>query len=127
MTSKVGDYVLDNGLQALDTMATHIHMVDGDPDTFAQVALVTCGNKDCGGGGAFGAISPGVGFVGRQVMSVQINDGMVTRSTTAIGWAVTDTPNSRLLANGRLNATQGVISGNTFQLPPFVVGLPSGG
>lgn len=124
MASKVGDYVLDNGLTVLDTGATHIHIVDTDPADYAAVASATCGNKNFGAGGCFGAPAAGTTPTGRQVQSVAITDGSVTRTTTATGWAVVD--GSRLLANGQLSASQAVTSGNTFQLSQFIIKLPTG-
>lgn len=126
MVAKVGDYVLDNGLQALDTQATHIHIVDNDPSAFADIATMSCGNKNFGAGNCFGAPAAGTAPIGRQVQSVAISDGSVTRTTTATGWAVTDAANSRLLANGALSASQAVTSGNTFQLSQFIIKLPTG-
>lgn len=126
MVAKVGDYVLDNGLVILDTQATHIHIVDSDPTTFGDVTTMTCGNKNFGAGAAFGVPSAGTAPIGRQVQSAAITDGNVTRTTTATGWAVTDTTNSRILANGALSASQAVTNGNTFQLSQFIIKLPSG-
>jgi hypothetical protein len=126
MAAKVGDYVLDNGLTVLDLAATHIHIVDSDPTTFAEVATMSCGNKNFGAGACFAAPAPGTAPIGRQVQSAPITDGNVTRTATATGWAVTDTTNSRLLANGALSASQAVTNGNTFQLSQFIIKLPSG-
>lgn len=126
MAAKVGDYILDNGLVVLDTQATHIHIVDADPVTFGDVGTMTCGNKNFGAGNCFGVPSAGVAPIGRQVTSTAITDGSVTRTSTATGWAVTDTTNSRILANGALSASQAVTNGNTFQLSQFIIKLPSG-
>jgi hypothetical protein len=87
---------------------------------------MSCGNKNFGAGACFGAPAAGTAPIGRQVQSAPITDGNVTRTATATGWAVVDAVNSRFLANGQLSAGQAVTNGNTFQLSPFIIKLPSG-
>lgn len=125
MASVVGDYVLDNGLAALDTLASHIYICSQDPTTFTEASSTyALGNKNFGAGVAFGAPAAGSPN-GRKVTSVAITDGIVTGTGTASKWAVTDNTNSRLLANGALSAGQAVTSGNTFSLGAFDIRLPN--
>jgi hypothetical protein len=53
-----------------------------------------------------------------------VSAGTVTGTGTATHWALVDTGNSRLLAAGSLSASQGVTSGNTFDLTSFDIGIP---
>jgi len=123
MANVVGDYVLDNGLVALDTLADKIILVSADPATYAGVAAVTLGNKTFSAGAAVGAPAAGTPN-GRKVSTTAITDGAVTANGTATGWVIVDSVNSRLLVNGDLVAPQVVTSGNTFTLPSFDITLP---
>lgn len=121
----VGDYVLDFGLNVLDTLATHIYInYTSEATTFTEASSTkACGNKNWGAGAAFGAPAAGSPN-GRKVTSIAITDGSVTATQTAGWWSATDNTNSRLLATGTLAATQAVTSGNTFTLPAFDIRLP---
>lgn len=123
MASAVGDYVLDNGLQAIDTLADEIHILAADPSTYSDVTTNTLGKKVFSTGGAFGAPSAGSPN-GRKVASTAFTDGNITASGTAAKWAVVDTANSRLLANGALASSVAVSSGGTFGLPSYNIRLP---
>lgn len=123
MAHVVGDYVLDNGLSAIDTLADKIFLVSADPANYAGVAAVALGNKTFSPGGASGSPTAGTPN-GRKVSTTAITDGAVTADGTAIGWAIVDSVNSRLLANGALASSQVVTSGNVFTLPSFDITLP---
>ena|SRR5579871_290707 len=125
MSNVVADYVLDNGLAALDTLASHIYLCSQDPTTYTEAtSTYALGNKNFGAGAAFG--SPAAGSPnGRKVSSTAITDGSVTGTGTAAKWAAVDGANSRLLANGSLSASQPVTSGNTFTLGSFDIRLPN--
>jgi len=121
----VGDRVLDTGLNALDTEATHIYLNYGSEATTFTEATSTkaCGNKNFGAGAVCG--SPAAGSPnGRKVTTAAITDGSVTATQTAAYWAITDNANSRLLATGTLSASQALTSGNIFTLGAFDVRLP---
>ena len=123
MANAVADYVLDNGLSAIDTLADKIHILAADPSNYSDVTTNTLGNKSFSAGGAFG--SPGAGSPnGRVVASTAFTDGSITTSGTAAKWAVVDSVNSRLLANGSLASSVAVSSGGTFGLPSFNIRLP---
>lgn len=123
MANAVADYVLDNGLTVIDTLADKIHILPSDPSNYSDVTTNTLGNKSFSAGGAFG--SPAAGSPnGRQVSSTAFTDGSITASGTAAKWAVVDSANSRLLANGSLAASVAVSSGGTFGLPSFNIRLP---
>jgi len=123
MANVVGDYVLDNGLAALDTLADKIILVSADPANYAGVAALTLGTKTFTVGAAVGAPAAGTPN-GRKVSTTAITDGAVTANGTATGWAIVDSVNSRLLANGDLAASQVVTTGNSFTLPSFDITLP---
>lgn len=123
MASAVADYVLDNGLSAIDTLADEIHILPSDPSNYSDVTTNTLGKKVFSAGGAFGAPAAGSPN-GRKVASTAFTDGNITASGTAARWAVVDTANSRLLANGTLSSSVAVSSGGTFGLPSFNIRLP---
>lgn len=123
MANVVGDYVLDNGLNVLDTLADKIFLVSADPANYAGVAAVTLGNKTFAAGAAVGAPAAGTPN-GRKVSTTAITDGVVTATGTATGWCIVDSVNARLLVNGDLVASQAVTSGNSFTLPSFDITLP---
>jgi len=125
MPNVVGDYVLDNGLNALKNLADKIFICTSDPANYTDaVSTYALGNKNFGAGGCFGA--PGAGAPnGRTIASTAITDGSVTSTGTAAKWAVVDSANSRLLANGSLAASQAVTMGNTFTLASFSIRLPN--
>lgn len=122
MANVVSDYVLDNGLTVLDTDAVGIYICSADPTTYAEAtATYALGHKTWAAGGAWGspaAASPS----GQKVSSTPITDGVVTANGTAAKWATVD--GSRLLANGSLQSSMAVLSGNTFTLGSFDVSLP---
>lgn len=125
MANVVGDYALDNGLNAIHNLADKIFICSQDPLSYTDaVSNYALGNNNFGVGGAFGA--PGAGSPnGRQITSVAITAGTVTATGTAAKWAVVDSVNARLLANGSLAAAQAVTSGNQFTLAPFNIRLPN--
>jgi len=123
MANAVADYVLDNGLTVIDTLADEIHILNADPSNYSDVTANTLGKKAFSAGGAFG--SPAAGSPnGRKVASTAFTDGNITTSGTAQKWAVVDSANSRLLANGSLASSVAVSSGGTFGLPSFNIRLP---
>ena len=125
MANVVGDYTLDNGLNAIHNLATHIYICTQDPLTFTDAtSTYALGNMNFGVGGCFGAPGPGSPN-GRVIASTQILNGSVTGTGTAAKWAVVDATNSRLLANGSLAASQAVTAGNTFTLASFNIRLPN--
>jgi len=123
MANVVADYVLDNGLSAMHTLADKIHILASDPTVYSDVTTNTLGNKNFGAGSAVGA--PGAGSPnGRVVATTSFTDGSITATGTAAKWAIVDSVNSRLLANGSLASSVSVTNGGTFGLPSFNVRLP---
>lgn len=124
----IGDYVLDNGLQAIDTLGDKIYLCHTLPTTFTEAtSTYAVGNKTFAAGGAAGAPAAGSPN-GRKVATTAITDGNITATNASPGagfWAIVDSANSRLLAAYSLAAAQGVTNGNTFQLPSFDVRLPN--
>lgn len=121
----VGDYVLDNGLSAIDTLASHVYLCSALPTTYTEAtSTYALGNKNFGAGSVTGAPAAGSPN-GRKVTTTAITDGSITATGTASHWAIVDSANSRLYAAYTLAATQAVTNGNTFQLPAFDVRLPN--
>ena len=124
MAHTLGSYVLDNGLNYLDTGATSLYICSQDPTTYTEAtSTYALGHKTFTAGAAFGSPADATPN-GRQVTSTAISDGSITANGTAAAWAVVDA-SSRLLANGGLAATQTVTSGNTFVLPAFNIRIPN--
>jgi hypothetical protein len=117
----LADRVFDSGLTVLDTEVDVLHICSQQPTTYAQASSTyTLGNKATP---TIGAPADRTGG-GREVTVSAITDGTVTGSNTATHYALVDSGNSRLLATGALAAPQGVVSGNTFTLASFKIGIP---
>lgn len=125
MAQFLGDYVCDNGLSAIDTLADKIYICSALPTTYTgATSTVALGNNNFGSAGAaFGAPAAGSPD-GRKVSSVAITAGSITATGTATHWAVVDSANSRLLAANVLASSQSVTSGNPFTLPSFDIRIP---
>jgi hypothetical protein len=125
MANVVGDYALDNGLNAIKSFADKIYLCSQDPTTFTEAtSTYALGNNNFGAGNAFTGPAAGAPN-GRQVSSVAISAGSITATGTAAKWAVVDSVNSRLLANGSLASSQAVTSGNQFTLASFNIRYPN--
>lgn len=136
----LGDRVIDAGIGALDTEATHIYVCRARPTTYLQAVTspsispdngYALGNKNFGVGAAFGTPftnSPDV--TGRYITSSAVLDGLITYSGTVVYWAVVDSVNSRLLLTGPITtngspAVDDVTDGQSFQLGAFTIRLQS--
>jgi hypothetical protein len=125
MANVVGDYALDNGLNAIKTYADKIYLCSQDPLSFTDAtSTYALGNNNFGVGNVFSAPAP-ASPNGRQITSNPVSSGTVTGTGTATKWAVVDSVNSRLLANGSLAAGQAVSAGNTFTLASFNIRYPN--
>lgn len=118
----ISDFILDAALSILDTAANRIDICSAEPTTFAAATTtLTLGN-------GVPSISAPVDRVaagnGRKVVASALAATAVTGTGTATHFALTDTANSRLLATGALTASQAVISGNSFTLTSFDIGIP---
>ena len=123
MPGKCNAWVLNNGLIALQQLATHIHILSQEPADFPGVGTYTLGNMNFGAGLALTgptARTPN----GSKVTTVAVTAGTVTGTGNAVRWAITDTVNSRLLVDNDLAATQAVTAGNVFSIPAFDFGIP---
>jgi hypothetical protein len=122
MPAYLNDRILDNGLTVLDTEGTRILICSSQPATYGAADTATLGEAAlaAGGIGAPAARSPD----GRRVTVAAVTSGSVTASGTATHWAIVDDTNSRLLAANMLSAPQSVVSGNTWTLAAFDIGIP---
>ena len=115
------DRVFDNGLTVLDTEANVLHICGTLPTTYTEAtATYSLGNKSAPTVSAPADRTGG----GRKVTVSAITDGTVTATGTAVYYALCDTVNSRMLAQGSLSSSQAVTSGNTFTLGAFDIGIP---
>ena len=125
MANLLADRVLDLGLNVLDTEADKIYLCSADPTTFTEAtSTYALGNNNFGAGAVFGVPAAGSPN-GRKVTSAAVAAGSITGNGTASKWAVVDSANSRLLANGQLAASQVVTTGNTFTLAAFAIQIPN--
>lgn len=123
----IADYVIDNGLSVIDTQADAIFVCSAKPANFTEATVTyALGSKSFGAGNVCGVPVDSADGDKRQVATNAFNDGVISASGTAVAWAIVDTVNSRLLANGPLASTL-VNSGRSFGLPVFNVILPQVG
>jgi hypothetical protein len=124
MPGKCNSYVLDNGLVALKNVATHIYICSQEPVDFTTATTTyALGNKNFGAGNTLtGPVDRTPN--GRKVTTNAVTDGNVTGGGNATRWAIVDAPNSRLLVDNDLAASQPVTAGNVFSLPGFDFGIP---
>lgn len=126
MAANVDSRVLDYGLSALKSEATHIYICNAEPTTYtAATSTNALGNKNFGAGNVFPAAIANGTPNGRKLTTAAVTDGTVTGTGTATNWAICDSVNSRLLAVGSLAAAQAVTSGNVFTLAAFDIRLPN--
>lgn len=94
MATKVEDYVLDNGLVALQT-ADEVHLCTAQPTSYAEVATYSLGST-----GTFTISGPADdGTSGRKVTLSPFSATAVTGSSVTVNHiAIVDASNSRLLA-----------------------------
>jgi hypothetical protein len=117
--------IMDLGLQKITDEASRIDICSQEPATYTEAtSTYSKGFKSFGAGSTFGAPatrSP----TGRKVSSVAVTDGAVTATATATHWAVSDAPNTRLVAAYTLAASQVVTNGNAWSLASFDIGIPA--
>jgi hypothetical protein len=117
----INDRVFDNGLTVLDTEMNRLDICTQEPATYTEaISTYSRGNRTALSVGAPADRTPS----GRRVTVAAITAASVTGSGTVTHWGGTDTTNSRLLASGALAASQAVVSGNTFDLAAFDIGIP---
>lgn len=125
MASILADWAIDNGLNGVHTNADKIYLCSQDPTTFTEAtSTYALGNYNFGAGNAFGAPADATPS-GRKITSAVVTAGSITGNGTAVKWAVVDSVNLRLLANGSLASSVGVTSGQAFTLPAFDIILPA--
>jgi len=116
---QVGSHVLDYGLNDF-TNATAIHVCSQCITQYSDIAVYTLGNYASPTWSGPAAGSP----TGRKITSSAISAGVVTNTGTAIGWAVIDGVNSRLMATGPLAAPVALTSGHNFSLDAIAIHYP---
>jgi len=112
------DDVLDDGVQAIDTNVTKLHITSQAVTNFADAETYSLGYKT----------TPTIGVPedgdasGRKVVISAITDGVVDGTGTASHWALVSA--DKLYACYTLTSSQGVTSGNTFSLTEFDITIP---
>lgn len=117
----LGNNVFDQGLDYLDTNASHLYICSQEPTTYAEASStyalgvkatpVIAAPADRSGGG-------------RECVVSAITDGTVSATGTATHYALVNQTGTELLATGALSASQAVTNGNPFTLTSFAVGIP---
>jgi hypothetical protein len=121
MADFLHDDVFDSGLSVLTTLTENLYICSSLPTTFTEASSTyKLGTKATPTVGSPADRSGG----GREVTISAITDGTVGANGTAGFYALTDDSASKLLAQGDLNSTQVVTSGNTFTLTSFKIGIP---
>src|SRR5207247_2050027 len=90
-------YVLDNGLAALASGATHVYICSTVPTTYTEAtSTYAIGSKSLGAGNVFGAPQAATPN-GRKIISAAVSGGTVTgTAVTPVCFAVVDSVNTRL-------------------------------
>jgi len=112
------DDVLDDGVQAIDTNVTKLHITSQAVTSFADTETYSLGYKDSP---TISAPQDGDAS-GRKVVVSAITDGTVDGTGTASHWALVSA--DTLYACHTLTSSQGVTSGNTFSLTEFDITIP---
>lgn len=121
----LGDHVLDNGLAALKSGASHVFINSAEPATFTAASSTNkLGTKNFGAGNVFPAAIAAGSPNGRKVTTAAVTDGVVDSTGTASHWSICDVANTRLLATNSLSASQLVTAGNPFTLTAFDIRIP---
>lgn len=125
-TILVGDYTLDAGLAALDTLCDKMFVCGASPTSYSDATsgANSLGSKNWGAGAAFGSPAARSGG-GRQITSTAITDGSISTNGTVAFWAAVDSANSRLLASGSLSGGKAVTVGQVFTLGALTFGIPN--
>jgi hypothetical protein len=117
--SLIVDAVLDAGLAYVIAHGSRIDVCSSAPTTYGGIASVTLGHKTGLTVGSQGDRTGG----GRKVTVPAITDGTVDGTGTTNYWVLSD-GSSILVAVGPLNAGVAVVSGDTFTLAAFDIGIP---
>jgi hypothetical protein len=124
MPGKCNSWVLNNGLQQLQALATHVYICSQEPVDFATVTTTyALGNQSFGAGLALTGPNPRSPN-GSKVTTVAVTNGAVTGTGNAARYAIVDAVNSRLLVDNDLASVQAVTAGNVWSLPAFDFGIP---
>jgi hypothetical protein len=124
MPGKCNAWVLNNGLQQLQALATHIYICSQEPVDFATATTTyALGNQSFGAGNALTGPAARVPN-GSKVTTVAVTAGAVTGTGNASRYAIVDAVNSRLLVDNDLASAQAVTAGNVWSLPAFDFGIP---
>mgnify|MGYP003116153443 CR=1 FL=1 len=119
--SSLADRVYDNGLSVLDTEADKVLITSQEATTYAEAnSTYALGNSTS----LSIALPSNRSAGGREVVVASLTGGSITGSGTATHYALVDVSETRLLATGSLTSSQQVVSGNTFSLGSFTIGIP---
>jgi hypothetical protein len=120
MAATLHDDVFDAALNVVKNNTENLYICSSMPTTFAEASSTyKLGTK-----ATPGFTGPADDTSGRKLTITAITDGTVSANGTAGFFALTDDSASKLLVAQALNATQAVISGNTFTLTSQKVAIP---
>jgi Na+-transporting NADH:ubiquinone oxidoreductase subunit NqrA len=123
MVASVEVSVLNQGLNALNTLSSTLSVCGAEPTTIAIAATSgLLGYNSFGAGLVFGAPAAGTPN-GQMCTSNAVTAGTITSPGTASWWAVWAA--GTLWAHGTLAASQVVSLGNSFTLTSFTIRLPN--
>jgi len=115
----ISNAVFDNGLSTLTTNGTRIDICSTEPTTYAEATSThTLGNETV----SVGSPADRTGG-GREVTVGAVSDATVTGSGTASFYAITNSSDT-LYVTGDLTTAQFVVTGNSFSLGSFTIGIP---
>lgn len=122
MVARLSDFVLDSGLNLLDTACDKVTICSTNPTTYAEAnSTYALGAYAPGSASIFGAPAARTPN-GREVTSAGWSGASVTTTGTGAWLAYLDTTGTRLLAV--LDMTdQAVTSGNTWGAPTHKIGI----
>jgi hypothetical protein len=117
--SLLHDAVLDAALNLIVSNGSKLDLCTSEPATYAAIAAASCGNKT-----AISIAAPvDRAGGGRKIVIAAISGGSCTANATAAYFAISNGSNA-IYATGSLSASQGVVSGATFSLASFEIGIP---
>ena len=111
--------IFDNGLSTLTSSGTRIDICSVEPTTYAEATSThSLGNEVVTVGSPADRTNGG-----REVTVNSVSDATVTGSGTASFYAITNGTDT-LYVTGDLTTAQVVVTGNTFSLGSFTIGMP---
>lgn len=113
------DAVLDAALALIVSNGSRLDICTSEPASYAAIAAASCGNKTSISIGSPADRTGG----GREITVAAITGGSCTANATATHFAISNGSNA-IYATGSLASSQAVVSGASFSLASFKIGIP---